>query len=277
MKLPTRRLGKTGVEVTILGLGGEGILRTFGYDREASDLIHRAVDLGITYFESARAYSGSESYYGAALKSRRSEIFLTSKSHARDKKGAYAHLKETLRNMKTDYLDLWQIHDVREDSEIEEIFGGAGAIEAFREAREKGMVRFIGVTGHSDPLIINKCIELFDFDTVLIPVNPAEHAYKSFVDTVIPVAQDRDMGVIAMKTYFRGMAAKLPGINDLEAFFRFALSHPVATAVIGCDSIQQLEDNVRFAASFTPMSAGELENLRGLISPYAERLMYYKN
>jgi aryl-alcohol dehydrogenase-like predicted oxidoreductase len=276
MKLPTRRLGKTGVEVTILGLGGEGILRTFGYEREASALINRALDLGITYFESARAYSGSESYYGAALKARRSEIFLTSKSHARDKKGASAHLKETLHNMKTDYLDLWQVHDVREDSDIEEIFGRGGAIEAFREAREKGMVRFIGVTGHADPLIIKKCIELFDFDTVLIPVNPAEHVYKSFVDSVIPLAQDRDMGVIAMKTYFRGLAAKLPGINDLEPFFRFALSHPVATAVIGCDSIQQLEDNVRFASSFTPMSADKMENLRGLISPYAQKLMYYK-
>ena len=276
MKLPTRRLGKTGVEVTILGLGGEGILRTFGYVKESAALINRALDLGITYFESARAYSGSESYYGATLKARRSEIFLTSKSHARDRKGAFAHLKETLHNMKTDYLDLWQVHDVREDSDIEEIFGRGGAIEAFREAREKGMVRFIGVTGHADPVIIKKCIDLFDFDTVLIPVNPAEHAFKSFIDSVIPLAQERDMGVIAMKTYLRGLAAKLPGFNDLGPFFRFALSHPVATAVIGCDSIQQLEDNVRYASSFTPMTAGEMENLRGLISPYAKRLMYYK-
>jgi predicted aldo/keto reductase-like oxidoreductase len=85
------------------------------------------------------------------------------------------------------------------------------------------------------------------------------------------------MGVIAMKTYFRGLAAKLPGINDLEPFFRFALSHPVATADIGCDSLQQLEDNVRFASSFTPLSADKMENLRGFIAPYAQRLMYYKH
>ncbi|MDH4231060.1 MAG: aldo/keto reductase [Nitrospirota bacterium] len=276
MTLPVRRLGKTGIEVTIFGLGGEGILRTFGYEREASALINRALDLGITYFESARAYSGSESYYGSALKARRTEIFLTSKSHARDKKGAFTHLEETLRNMKTDYLDLWQVHDVREDAEIEEIFGVGGAIEAFTEAREKGMVRFVGVTGHHNPLIIKKCIDLFDFDTVLIPVNPAEYAYNSFVDSVIPAAQGKDMGVIAMKTYFRGLAAKLPGFDDLEPFFRFALSHPLATAVIGCDSIQQLEDNVRFAASFAHMSAGEMQNLCDLISPNAHRLMYYK-
>ena len=113
MKIQKRPLGKTGVNVTLLGLGGEGVLRTFGYDDEAYALINRALDLGINYFESARAYSGSESYYGKALRDRRKEIFLTSKSHARDSKGALKHLQETLKNMKTDHLDLWQVHDVR--------------------------------------------------------------------------------------------------------------------------------------------------------------------
>jgi len=277
MTLPKRRLGKTGIEVTILGLGGEGILRSFGKEREASALINRALDLGITYCESARAYSGSEAYYGSALRKRRSEVFLTSKSHARDKKGALEHLHDTLRNMKTDYLDLWQVHDVREEEEIKAIFGKGGAIEAFEDARGKGKVRFIGVTGHHDPLIIKRCIELFDFDTVLIPVNPAEHAYKSFVESVIAPALERDMGIVAMKVYFRGLAAQLPGSKDLEPFYRFALSHPISTAVIGCDSLQQLEDNVRFASSFGPMTRDEMDGLRDLISPYARRLMYYKS
>ena len=128
MSIPTRKLGKTGVEVTILGLGGEGILRTYGYDQEAYQLVNRAIDLGINYFESARAYSGSESYYGLSLNVRRKDIFLSSKSHARDKKGALDHLYETLRNMKTDHLDLWQVHDVRTDNDIEAIFGPDGAM-----------------------------------------------------------------------------------------------------------------------------------------------------
>jgi aryl-alcohol dehydrogenase-like predicted oxidoreductase len=106
MSIAKRRLGKTGIDVTILGLGGEGILRTYGYDKEAYELINKALDLGITYLESARAYSGSESYYGKALRERRKDIFLASKSHARDKKGAFQHLRETLENMKTDHLDL---------------------------------------------------------------------------------------------------------------------------------------------------------------------------
>jgi aryl-alcohol dehydrogenase-like predicted oxidoreductase len=274
--IPRRRLGKTDMEVTLLGLGGEGILRTFGHEKAAYHLINKAMDLGINYFESARAYSGSESYYGLALQERRKEIFLTSKSHGRDRETAMDHLQQTLANMKTDYLDLWQVHDVRTAEEVEEIFGPGGAMEAFTEARENGLTRFIGVTGHHDPLITKRCMEMFDFDTVLIPVNPAEPSYRSYVDTVIPAAVERGMGIVAMKTYFRGLAARLPGFTSMEPFFRFALSQPVSTAVIGCDSVEQVEENVGFATSFTPMSQEEAEDLVRFVAPSARQLMYYK-
>jgi aryl-alcohol dehydrogenase-like predicted oxidoreductase len=276
MDIPKRRLGKTGIDVTILGLGGEGILRTYGHDGEAYQLINKAIDLGINYLESARAYSGSESYYGRALQERRRDIFLASKSHARDKKGALDHLHETLRNMKTDHLDLWQVHDVRTGEDMNEIFGPRGALEAFVEARDKGLVRFIGITGHHDPLITKRCIEQFDFDTVLVPVNPAEPGYKSFIDEVLPVAVQKSMGIVGMKVYFRGLAGQLSGFTSPEPFYRFALSLPITTAVIGCDSIQQLEENVKFAASFKPMTAEEQKKLVDSISPYARQLMYYK-
>src|SRR6266571_1415577 len=276
MGIPKRQLGRTGVEVTILGLGGEGILRTHGYEREAYALINRTLDLGITYCESARAYDGSETYYGKALRERRSEVFLTSKSHARDKAGALAHLHETLRNMRTDHLDLWQVHDVRSAEDIEEIFGPGGAIEAFVEAREKGLVRFIGVTGHHDPAIIRACIERFPFDTVLLPVNPAEPAYRSFIGEAIPVAREREMGIVGMKVYLRGLAAQLPGHTGMEPYLRFALSQPVSTIIIGCDDLIQLEENVRFARAFTPMTDEEQEELVRHVSPFARQLMYYK-
>lgn len=276
MDIPKRKLGKTGVDVTILGLGGEGVLRTYGYEREADDLINRAIDLGINYFESARAYSGSESYYGRSLRERRKEIFLTSKSHARNKKGALLHLQETLRNMKTDHLDLWQVHDVRTEEEIEEIFGPNGALEAFVEAKDKGLVRFIGVTGHHDPLITKRCLQRFDFDTVLIPVNPAEPAYKSYLTEVIPSAKKKGMGVVGMKVYFRGFADKLPWFETMEPLFRFALSQPITTAVIGCDDVEQLEENVKLAESFSPMTEREILELIRNVSSYARELMYYK-
>jgi aryl-alcohol dehydrogenase-like predicted oxidoreductase len=276
MDIPKRKLGKTGVDVTILGLGGEGVLRTYGYEREANDLINRAIDLGINYFESARAYSGSESYYGRSLRERRKEIFLTSKSHARNKKGALLHLQETLRNMKTDHLDLWQVHDVRTEEEIEEIFGPNGALEAFVEAKDKGLVRFIGVTGHHDPLITKRCLQRFDFDTVLIPVNPAEPAYKSYLTEVIPSAKKKGMGIVGMKVYFRGFADKLPWFETMEPLFRFALSQPITTAVIGCDDVEQLEENVKLAGSFSPMTEREILELIRNVSSYARELMYYK-
>jgi predicted aldo/keto reductase-like oxidoreductase len=276
MTIPKRTLGKTGIDVTILGLGGEGVLRTYGYEKEAYALINRALDLGIDYCESARAYSGSESYYGKALKERRKEIFLTSKSHARDKRGALNHLKETLRNMGTDHLDLWQAHDVRTEEDIEEIFGPGGAIEAFAKAKEKGMTRFIGVTGHHDPFIIRQCIELFDFDTVLLPVNPGEPKHKSFLEHVVPLARQKHMGVIGMKVYFRGLAERLPGYTSMEPFLRFALSQPISNIVIGCDDIAQLEENVKFAGAFKPMTDKEQGKLIGDIAPFARQLMYYK-
>lgn len=276
MELTKRKLGKTGVDVTMLGLGGEGLLRTYGHEHDASSLINTAIDLGITYFESARAYSGSEFYYGNALKKRRTDIFLTSKSHARDKKGAFAHLKETLTNMKTDYLDLWQVHDVRTQEEVNEIFGKGGAIEAFIEAKEKGFVRFIGITGHHDPFIIRSCIEHFDFDTVLIPVNPAEPHMKSFIKEVIPVAERKEIGIIGMKVYCRGLFARVPGYQSMEPYLHYALSHPVSTVVVGCDTIDQLRENVGYAGSFREMTKEEMSLFADTAKPYARDVMYYK-
>ncbi|MBI5563177.1 MAG: aldo/keto reductase [Deltaproteobacteria bacterium] len=269
--IPKRRLGKTGVDVSILGLGGEGILRTYGNEKEADRLINTAIDLGINYLESARAYEGSEGYYGAALKGRRDSVFLASKSHARDKKGALAHLHETLARMKAGHLDLWQVHDVRTEAEINEIFGPGGAIEAFVEARDKGLVRFIGVTGHHDPAVLKKCLERFDFDTVLMPVNPAEPAYKCFLEEIVPIAGAKDIGVIGMKTYLRGrldMPKKL--------LFCYALTQAISTAVIGCDTVEQLKENAEAAAGFFPLKYKELQHVNNLVAPYARELMYYK-
>lgn len=276
MNIPKRKLGKTEAEVTILGLGGEGILRTNGHEKEAYGLINRAIDMGINYFESARAYSGSESYYGLALKERRNDIFLTSKSHARDKIGALGHLRETLNNMNTDHLDLWQVHDVRTEEDIAEIFGPGGAIEAFAEAKEKGWTRFVGVTGHHDPFILRRCIDTYDFDTVLLPVNPAEPAHDNFIDITVPLANEKGMGIIGMKVYCRGFVARVPGFESMAPYFGFALSQPISTVVIGCDNIQQLEENVNLARSFLPMSEEGMKGLVDGISPYAKQLMYYK-
>jgi len=274
--LPKRPLGKTGEEITVLGLGGEGVLRTFEQEEEAVALIDRAIELGITYFESARAYAGSESYYGMALKERRSEIFLASKSHERTADGALKHLETTLKNMKTDFLDLWMVHDVRTPKDLDLIFGSAGAIQTFETARKNKLVRLIGISGHQNPLILSRAIDLFPFDTMLIPINPAEPHYSSFLDGIILRAQQKGMGILGMKTLSRGVSLKIFGEESAENFLHFALSQPISAAVVGCDTIAQLEKNVQSAKTFQPMKDREQHLLVAKVKSYARELMYYK-
>jgi len=274
--LPKRIFGNTGEEISILGLGGEGLLRSFDRGKEAVPLIQRALDLGITYFESARAYGGSEAYYGSALKERRKEVFLASKSQDRTRDGALRHLEETLKKMRTEYLDLWLIHDVRTTRDIDLIFGPNGAIKAFEGARQNRLVRFIGVSGHRNPAILSRVLQLFPFDVVLMPVNPAEPHYWSFFTDVMRVANEKGMGILGMKTLSRGVCVKLFGEDGVESFLRFALSQPITAAVVGCDTIEQLEMNARIARTFEPMSERDQEILTKKVASYARELMYYK-
>jgi predicted aldo/keto reductase-like oxidoreductase len=274
--LPKRQLGKTGAEVTILGLGGEGILRTYDKEKEAVPLIQRAIDLGITYFESARAYAGSESYYGMALQERRKEIFLASKSHERTGDGALKHLEATLQTMKTNYLDLWMIHDVRAPKDLDVIFGPKGASKACEAAKRNKLVRFIGISGHRNPTILSRALDLFPFDTVLMPVNPAEPHYWSFLSEVLPKAQGKGMGILGMKTLSRGVSIKIFGADSAENFLRFAMTQPISTAVVGCETIGQLEMNVRISQSFQPMPQKDQDILLNKVKSYARELMYYK-
>lgn len=277
MTISTRPLGGTGHQATILGLGGEGILRTQGEDTKARAVIDAAFEAGIRYFESARAYAGSEDYLGQGLKGRRQEVFLTSKSHGRSYREAMAHLSITLKKLDTDYLDLWQIHDVRTEEDLEAITRPGGILEAFREAKEKGWTRFIGVTGHHHPEILRRALDLYDFDTVLLPVNPAEPHDRSFLPLAAE-AQERGLGVIGMKVLCRGLLPRMaeePGKLTFE-LVAYALSQPVSLVVIGGDTPGQVKALAHAAAHFTPMTKEEQQALEEAVEPFARRLMYYK-
>lgn len=274
MSLPERPLGRTGVNATILGLGGEGVLRTFGYEKEAQVMVEAALAAGINYFETARAYSGSEAYLGQALKGHRERIFLTSKSHGRTRREAEGHLAVTLRHLQTDHLDLWQVHDMRTMAEVAALGAPGGALEAFHWAREKGLARFIGVTGHHDPEVLRRALDLYDFDTVLLPVNPAEPYAKSF----LPLAREaleRGLGVIGMKVLARGLATQL-GIAPVKDFVHYALTQPVSLVVIGADDPNQVKELAAAARDFEPMPAAAQRGLEEFVAPFAKGLMYYK-
>jgi len=277
MHLSSAPLGSTGQTVTRLGLGGEGVLRTFGRSPEAAAVIEAAIEAGITYLESARAYSGSEGYYGAALRSRQN-LTLASKAHDRTRAGALAMLESTLKAMRLDYLDVWQLHDVRDWAELDAIGAPGGAYEAFAQAKERGLVRFIGVTGHHDPAVLRAALERYRFDTVLLPVNPAEGCLPDgFERSVIPAARARGMGVIGMKIFARGLLfdprAGRVGVEDAMAY---ALSADVDTVVVGCDDAHQVRENVAAAIAARPLSPSERRDIERRVAASAFALAYYR-
>ena len=258
--IPKRVFGKTGERLTIIGqAGGRFPLCTFD---DAKAITLRAYELGVNYFDTARIYwSGkSEEVYGAVLPPFRKQIFLTTKSPQRSRQGAAADLDKSLRALKTDYVDLWQIHQVNEMDEVHQIFAPGGAIEAFEAAKKSGKCRFIGFTGHHDPDVHLAMLKNYDkYDTILMPLNPADPSYLSFEKNVLPIAVQRGMGIQAMKS--TGNSKLLQGIH-LRDCISYVLSLPVHCLALGCTTIGQLEDDVRIAQQFKPLSEAQMAELR---------------
>jgi aryl-alcohol dehydrogenase-like predicted oxidoreductase len=276
--IPRRVLGRTGCEVTQFALGGEGVLRTHGRTDEAVAVIHRALDQGVTYCDTAPAYAGSLDYYGAALGERRRDIFLASKTHDRSRDGSLRLLDESLQRLRTDHLDLWQLHDLRSRSDLALIFGRGGALEALIQARDEGRVRFLGLTGHHDPAILLEAMNRFDFDTVLVALNAADVHRLSFARTVLVEAASRGMGVIGMKVYAAGVLIRAGsrGLTQEQAM-GYVLSLPgVSTVIIGCSSPEEVDENARIARAFQPLDEPARRALEEHTSRYAGSFTSYK-
>jgi aryl-alcohol dehydrogenase-like predicted oxidoreductase len=262
-----------------IGLGGEGILRTEGRQKEAFAMLEAAYDAGIRYFDSAPAYAGSEEYLGAFFgmhPERKTETFQTSKSAERSAKGALAQLDRTLARLGRDRLGLWQIHDIRTRDDIRHIEGPGGALEAFLAARETGTVRGIGVTGHHDPAVLLHAVTNWDVDAVLLPVNPVEVVIGGFIDRVIPAARERGIGVIGMKTLGAGNYISPESGLTAETLVRFALSVDVDLVIAGCSTPDETRALARAGEVHTPMDQEEQDRVTGAFRSYAERLAFYR-
>jgi uncharacterized protein len=276
--IPMRTLGRTGQKLTIIGQGGA----RFGmvpFD-EGKAVVRRAYALGINYFDMARSYADShaEDVYGAVIPEFRKEVFLTTKSLQRTRKGAEADLETSLRTMKTDYVDLWQIHMVSNIREVEQIFGPGGAIEAFEAAKKAGKCRYIGYTNCRDPLIHVEMLKRAErFDTCLMPLHVADTCFSdspnmSFEQTALPAAVERGVGIFGIKVF--GNAFLLRPFSVSECL-RYALSLPLTAVPLGACTIGQIEDDVRIAQSFKPITpeekkallaratSGKLDTIRG--------------
>ena len=275
----TRTFGKTGQGVTMVGLGGEGILRTWGRTGAAQAVIREAMGKGITYFDCARVYAGSEEYYGSVWSREprlRAGVFQASKSASRDRMGALADLERTLVTLGIDHLDLWQIHDVRTQADLRAIESQGGALEAFLEAKASGKTRFFGVTGHHDPRVLSRAVRDWPVDSVMMPVNPVEGALGGFLDETLPLAQEKGIGIVGMKTL--GAAHYiLPELEITpESLIRYALSQGITVAIVGCSNPGEVETLARAGREFRPMTPEEQRELVDRVRPYARQLAYYR-
>lgn len=274
--LPRRPLGRTGRDVTLFGLGGEGVLRTNGRAGEAVRVIHRALDQGVNYFDTAPAYSSSRDYLGAALGERRRDIFLASKTHDRTRDGSRRLLDDSLRRLRTDHLDLWQLHDLRTLDELDVIFGPGGALEALRAAREAGVVRHLGITGHHDPAVLLEAMRRYDFDTVLVALNAADIHRLPFVTTVLAEAARRGLGVVGMKVCAAGALLGRGGLAMDEAM-GYVLSLPgVSNVIVGCRTPEEVDENARIARRFAPLRDESMRALEQRTGSKAAAFTSYK-
>jgi aryl-alcohol dehydrogenase-like predicted oxidoreductase len=282
--IPKNQFGKLDRFVTRVGLGGEGILRTFGQHDQARRVIFEALKQDIEYFDSAKAYADSEVYLGSVWKENpgsRSQIFQAGKSARRDRQGALKDLENTLNRLQTPYLDLWQIHDVRTDDDIAVISASGGALEAFIEAKSEGKVKAIGVTGHHDPRILAEAITRWPVDAAMMPVNPVEGVLAktrpySFLTTALDAAIDKKIAVIAMKVL--GAANYIhpeEGITP-EILIRYALSFNISLAIVGCSSPEHVHMLSIAGKQADPMNDSEKTALESPFEPMVNRLAYYR-
>lgn len=272
-EIPRRKLGKTGVEVSAIALGGAHI-GDVKSEQAAIRIIHEALDAGITFMDNAWEYhqGRSEQIMGKALQGRRDKAFLMTKvcTHGRDRKVAMQQLEQSLRRLKTDHVDLWQVHEVIYDNDPDLHFAKGGVIEALDQAKREGKVRFVGFTGHKDPAMHLKMLAYdYPFDTCQLPLNCLDASFRSFEKQVLPELNKRGIAALGMKSLGGGGEPVKKGVITATEALRYAMSLPVATTVSGIDSLQVLRQNLDIAKGFKPMNAAEMQALRDRYARYA--------
>jgi uncharacterized protein len=299
--MPTRALGRTGHRVSLFSLGGQAAVERAQNEAVAVPIVERALDLGVNYLDTSSIYGGpdrwSERYIGQVMKRRRAEAFLASKTKERTRDGSLRMLEQSLKLLNTDHLDLWQLHDVGTQHDLDEIYAKGGAMEALVEAREQKMVRFLGVTGHHRPEALMEAITRGPFDCVLLALNAADVHHFSFKQRLLPLAVEKNLGIIGMKVTGRGrilstwtppplerqqkswegvVIANGPGTIGIREAMHYALTLPVSTVIVGCDSIAQLEENVALTREFAPLTAAQMTAIEAKTEPVAKQALFFR-
>lgn len=273
-----RKLGKTGYDVSIFSLGGESTIEQAARAGEAEKIINRALDLGVNYIDTAPAYGsgGSESNIGRVMQYRRGEVFLATKTPNRSYDGTMRELDQSLKRLRTDYLDLYQLHDMQTSDDLKRAFARNGAVRAMEKLKDEKVIRHAGITGHKDPDLLLQAIRQHPFDCLLFSLNAADIYYRSFKEKLLPEAVKREMGLIAMKVTAVGRIFNSGALSTMKQAFDYVLSHPVSTAIVGISTLGEVEENARIAAEFKPLTATELAELEALTRPHADEANFFK-
>ena len=294
--MPTHALGKTGYKVGVLSLGGQATLEIAGREEESEKIIHRAIDLGVNYIDTAASYGRgvSQLNIGRVMKTRRNEVWLATKTHDRSYDGSMRLLEESLKNLQTDHIDTWQLHNVQRQEDLDKIFASDGAIKALEKAKSEGIVRNIGITGHYEPIVLLDAIKRYPFDSILMALNAADVHYLSFKNYLLPEAQKQGIAIIGMKVTTRSRMLSSwtpppldqqtdarsrtpkPGTISIKEALTYNMSLPVSTSIIGVDNIEQLEENVHIASEFSPLSLAQLEEIEFKTLPIVRQGLYFR-
>lgn len=300
--MPTRNLGKTGYKVGLFSLGGQAALEKPNNFDVAVPIIERALDLGVNYLDTSSIYGGpdrwSEQYVGKVMARRRNEAFLATKTKERTREGSLRMIEKSLLLLNTDHVDLWQLHDIGTTADVNLVFAKGGAMDALLEMQQQKVVRYLGITGHYRPEALIECIHRHDFDTILMAINAADPHHYSFEEQLLPLAVEKQMGIIGMKIPGRGrllstwtppsieqqkhswegmtIQTSSPGTLKMREAMAYTLSKPVSTVIIGCDTIAQLEENVQYARDFMPLTGKQQTELVARAEPCAKPSLFFR-
>lgn len=299
--MPTRNLGRTGYKVGIFSLGGQAALEKPNNFDIAVPIVEKALDLGVNYIDTSSIYGGplrwSEQYIGKVMAKRRNEAFLATKTRERTRDASMQMIEKSLQLLQTDHVDLWQLHDVGTANDVNLVFGKGGAMEALLEMQQQKVVRYLGITGHYRPEALMECIHRHDFDCILMAMSAADPHHYSFNEQLLPLAVEKQMGIIGMKIPARGrllsnwtpqppevqkkmwegmVPAPTPGTLTMKEAMYYTLNRPVSTVIIGCDSIAQLEENVQLARDFTPLNDKQEKELVAKAEPVAKPSLFFR-
>lgn len=252
-----RKFGRTGEEFPILSFGAQRIVDAHRCTEEqAIAIVNRAIDEGIRYFDTAPSYSDgqSEERLGKALGSRRNQVWIASKTHDRTRDGSWKLLEASMGRLQTDRIEEWRLHNVMTLEQLDQCFAKGGAMEAMLEAKEQGIIKHISISGHTNPKVQLEAIERYPFDSALVALSAMDHLIYSFAYEFLPKANEKGVAVIGMKLLALGKLAPW-----YEKALQYTFSLPISTAIVGVESMEQLEKNLEAARSFRPM--GDMEML----------------